>query len=111
MEVWGPCTGPWTAAPTIPWRSSCSRPVPPLDTRAARRLAREYETLADLSHPNVVRVFDVGVFQGYPYLVMELIEGLTLRNYLNLRGQDMLSSSNSFSSPRSRSLPEDSVGG
>src|SRR5689334_21387751 len=81
---------------------------PALDTRAARRLAREYETLADLSHPNVVRVFDVGVFQGYPYLVMELIEGLTLRNYLNLRGQEMLSPSSSFSSPRSRSLPEDS---
>lgn len=83
---------------------------PALDTRAARRLAREYETLADLSHPNVVRVFDVGVFQGYPYLVMELIEGLTLRNYLNLRGQDMLSPSSSFSSPRSRSLPDDSWG-
>jgi serine/threonine protein kinase len=81
---------------------------PALDTRAARRLAREYETLADLSHPNVVRVFDVGVFQGYPYLVMELIEGLTLRNYLNLRGVDLLSPSGSSSSPRVRTLPEDS---
>jgi len=81
---------------------------PALDTRAARRLAREYETLADLSHPNVVRVFDVGVFQGYPYLVMELIEGLTLRNYLNLRGADLLSPSGSSSTPRARSLPEDS---
>jgi eukaryotic-like serine/threonine-protein kinase len=82
---------------------------PALDTRAARRLAREYETLADLAHPNVVRVFDVGVFQGYPYLVMELIEGLTLRNYLDLRGADLLSPSGSFSSPRARSLPDDSV--
>jgi serine/threonine protein kinase len=81
---------------------------PALDTRAARRLAREYETLADLAHPNVVKVFDVGVFQGYPYLVMELIEGLTLRNYLDLRGMDLLSPSGSFSSPRARALPEDS---
>ncbi|WP_224369270.1 serine/threonine-protein kinase [Hyalangium versicolor] len=81
---------------------------PALDTRAARRLAREYETLADLSHPNVVRVFDVGVFQGYPYLVMELIEGLTLRNYLNLRGADLLSPSGSMSMPRPRQLPDDS---
>lgn len=81
---------------------------PSLDTRAARRLAREYETLADLAHPNVVKVFDVGVFQGYPYLVMELIEGLTLRNYLNLRGTDLLSPSGSNSSPRVRALPEDS---
>jgi eukaryotic-like serine/threonine-protein kinase len=79
---------------------------PALDSRAARRLAREYEALADLAHPNVVRVFDVGVFQGYPYLVMELIEGLTLRNYLNLRGTDLLSPSGSSSSPRS--LAEDS---
>jgi serine/threonine protein kinase len=81
---------------------------PALDTRAARRLAREYEALADLAHPNVVRVFDVGVFQGYPYLVMELIEGLTLRNYLNLRGTDLGSPSGSISSPRARSLPEES---
>ncbi len=81
---------------------------PALDTRAARRLAREYETLADLAHPNVVKVFDVGVFQGYPYLVMELIEGLTLRNYLDLRGTDLLSPSGSISTPRARALPQDS---
>jgi serine/threonine protein kinase len=81
---------------------------PALDTRAARRLAREYETLADLAHPNVVKVFDVGVFQGYPYLVMELIEGLTLRNYLDLKGMEMSSPSGSISSPRARTLPQDS---
>ena len=57
---------------------------PALDPRAARRLAREFETLAELSHPNVVKVFDTGVHQGYPYLAMELVEGLTLRNYLAL---------------------------
>jgi len=68
---------------------------PALDPRAARRLAREFETLADLSHPNVVRVFDTGVFQGYPYLAMELVEGLTLRNYLSLSGEELWSSSHS----------------
>src|ERR1700742_1430743 len=57
---------------------------PALDPRAARRLAREFETLADLSHPNVVKVYDTGVFQGYPYLAMELVEGLTLRPYLSM---------------------------
>ena len=80
---------------------------PALDTRATRRLALEYETLADLAHPNVVRVFDVGVFQGYPYLVMELIEGLTLRHYLNLRGSDAQSPAGSVSRPRARMLPVD----
>src|SRR5919106_5836644 len=64
---------------------------PALDPRAARRLAREFETLADLSHPNVVRVYDTGVFQGYPYLAMELVEGLTLRHYLALAESDLAS--------------------
>jgi eukaryotic-like serine/threonine-protein kinase len=59
---------------------------PALDSRAARRLLREFETLADLAHPNVVKVYDTGFFQNSPYLVMELIEGLTLREYLTLSG-------------------------
>ncbi|RKH55092.1 serine/threonine-protein kinase [Corallococcus llansteffanensis] len=57
---------------------------PSLDDRAARRLVREFETLADLSHPNVVKVFEAGVHEGWPYLAMELIEGLTLRHYLDV---------------------------
>jgi eukaryotic-like serine/threonine-protein kinase len=65
---------------------------PALDPKAARRLAREFEALCELSHPNVVKVFDTGVFQGYPYLAMELVEGLTLRHYLSLRGGDAPSS-------------------
>ncbi|WP_373045591.1 serine/threonine-protein kinase [Vulgatibacter sp.] len=57
---------------------------PALDPIAARRMVREFEALAELAHPNVVRVFDAGVFQGYPYLVMELVEGLDLRSYLSI---------------------------
>jgi serine/threonine protein kinase len=64
---------------------------PALDPKAARRLAREFETLQNLSHPNVVRVYDTGVFQGYPYLAMELVDGLTLRNYLALDDRDLAS--------------------
>lgn len=64
---------------------------PALDPRAARRLAREFETLAELSHPNVVKVYDTGVYQGYPYLAMELVEGLTLRHYLSLASEDLAS--------------------
>ncbi|MET0405546.1 MAG: serine/threonine-protein kinase [Cystobacter sp.] len=58
---------------------------PARDSRAARRLLREFETLTDLSHPNVVKVYETGFFQSSPYLVMELIEGLTLRDYLSLK--------------------------
>lgn len=64
---------------------------PALDPKAARRLAREFETLQHLSHPNVVKVYDTGVFQGYPYLAMELVEGLTLRHYLALSDEDLQS--------------------
>ena len=64
---------------------------PALDPRAARRLAREFETLQHMSHANVVKVYDTGVFQGYPYLAMELVEGLTLRHYLALAEEDLSS--------------------
>src|SRR5688572_24387342 len=70
---------------------------PALDPRAARRLAREFETLYELAHPNVVKVFDTGVFQGYPYLAMELVEGLTLRHYLSLATDDLSLTSGSRS--------------
>jgi serine/threonine protein kinase len=58
-------------------------PAPAVDANAARRLAREYEVLRALDHPNVVRVFDAGVCEGYSYLAMELVEGLDLRAYLS----------------------------
>ena len=58
-------------------------PAPVVDPRAARRLAREFEVLEALDHPNVVRVFEAGVYEGYSYLAMELVEGLDLRTYLS----------------------------
>ncbi len=73
---------------------------PALDARAARRLAREFETLVDLSHPNVVKVFESGIYEGLPYLAMELIEGLTLRHYLDVRTEDLLSHPTGYT-PRS----------
>jgi serine/threonine protein kinase len=56
---------------------------PTVDATAARRLAREYEVLRSLDHPNVVRVFGAGVSEGYSYLAMELVLGLDLRAYLS----------------------------
>ncbi len=41
----------------------------------ARRLLREHRALSRLDHENVVKVFEVGVFQGSPYFVMELLDG------------------------------------
>ncbi len=58
-------------------------PAPAVDATAARRLAREFAVLRDLDHPNVVRVYDAGVWEGYSFLAMELVEGLDLRRYLS----------------------------
>lgn len=58
-------------------------PAPAVDATAARRLAREFEVLRTLDHPNVVRVYDAGVTEGYSFLAMELVEGLDLRTYLS----------------------------
>jgi serine/threonine protein kinase len=58
-------------------------PAPAVDATAARRLAREYEVLRSIDHPNVVRVYDAGVHEGYSFLAMELVVGLDLRRYLS----------------------------
>jgi serine/threonine protein kinase/WD40 repeat protein len=47
-----------------------------------RRFETEARAAAQLSHPNVVTVFDVGTHDGQPYLVLELLEGETLRETL-----------------------------
>jgi serine/threonine protein kinase len=70
-----------------------------LDPKATKRLVREFETLVDLSHPHVVRVIEAGVHDGYPYLAMELVEGLTLRAYLSLQGAPILTSPSSGDRP------------
>ena len=46
------------------------------------RFLREGQAAAAVKHPNVVDITDVGVWQGRPYLVMELLEGEDLEHYL-----------------------------
>ncbi len=46
---------------------------------ANTRLLREARMAAALDHPNVVSIFDVGEVDGQPYIVMELVEGTSLR--------------------------------
>jgi len=57
------------------------------DPRAHERFVREAQMAANLVHPNVVTVFDVGETGGRPYLVMELVEGRTLAEFLAEKGQ------------------------
>jgi serine/threonine protein kinase len=48
------------------------------DPAAVRRFDREARTAARLAHPNIIAVYDVGVHEHTPYLVTELIEGITV---------------------------------
>lgn len=49
------------------------------DQDFAAKFDREARAAARLSHPNVVSVFDQGIDAGRPYIVMEYVEGCTLR--------------------------------
>ncbi|MEO8181177.1 MAG: serine/threonine-protein kinase, partial [Deltaproteobacteria bacterium] len=53
---------------------------------AHRQFMREGRAAAAVKHPNVVDITDVGVWQGMPYLVMELLEGWDLETHLRERG-------------------------
>ena len=52
------------------------------DPEFVRRLSDEAKTVARLSHPNVVAVYDQGTYEDSPYVVMEFVRGRTLREVL-----------------------------
>jgi eukaryotic-like serine/threonine-protein kinase len=52
------------------------------DQDRLRRFEQEAQAAGALNHPNVLSVFDIGTFDGSPYLVSELLEGETLRTKL-----------------------------
>jgi len=51
-----------------------------------RRFKVESQAAASLSHQNVVQIYDVGEEDGLHYIVMELLEGVTLKNYIKSKG-------------------------
>jgi serine/threonine protein kinase/tetratricopeptide (TPR) repeat protein len=57
------------------------------EAQASERLLREAQALAQLSHPNVIAVYDVGTFGSSVFMAMELVEGPTLRQWLRLRAR------------------------
>ena len=57
------------------------------DTKFIKKFQTEAQSAAGLTHPNIVNVFDVGNDEGVYYIVMELIEGLTLKDYISKKGK------------------------
>ena len=47
----------------------------------------EAQSAAGLAHPNIVNVYDVGEDHGISYIVMELVEGITLKEYIDKKGR------------------------
>ena len=56
------------------------------DEEFRRRFRAESQAVAMLSHPNIVSVYDVSRTGNIEYIVMELIEGITLKQYINRKG-------------------------
>ena len=51
------------------------------------KFRKEAQAAAGLSHPNIVNVYDVGEDRGLYYIVMELVEGITLKSYIDKKGK------------------------
>src|SRR5207248_389244 len=56
------------------------------DTEEAVRIRLEAEAVARLQHPNIVQIFEVGEWNGQPFLALELVEGASLAQRLKEKG-------------------------
>lgn len=50
------------------------------NTSSTERFLREARLMRDLKHPNIVRTFDIGIYNDYPFFTMEFINGKNLRD-------------------------------
>ena len=57
------------------------------DVNFVTKFRIEAQSAAGLSHPNIVNVYDVGEDNGIYYIVMELVEGTTLKEYIQAHGR------------------------
>ncbi|MGM9653577.1 MAG: protein kinase [Eubacteriales bacterium] len=56
------------------------------DEQSVKRFINESKAVAMLSHPNIVNIYDVSVRDNVKYIVMEYVEGITLKNYMTHKG-------------------------
>ena len=70
------------------------------------KFQKEAQAAAGLAHPNIVNVYDVGDDEGVNFIVMELVEGITLKDYIKKKGKLSVKEATSIAiqvSPRSGS--------
>lgn len=57
------------------------------DRSFVAKFRTEAQSAAGLEHPNIVNIYDVGSEEGLHYIVMEYVEGITLKTYIEKKGQ------------------------
>ncbi len=74
------------------------------DSQSVKRFINESKAVAMMSHPNIVRIYDVSVKDSLKYIVMEHIDGITLKSYMSKKGALSLAETISYSEQILRAL-------